>query len=119
MKITAFLFLAAWAFAQNLDQLYDYDRSSQLKLEEKEMQSHGGYKISSIKYALPKGGAMSGFLIIPNGAARKPGIVWMHSGGAIQFLGDAVLMAKAGAASILLGPAEDLQQDTAEMMRNQ
>jgi dienelactone hydrolase len=86
--------------------LYRYDRAAPLNVETKEMAARGGYKLYSIRYALPKGGFMPGFLVAPDGAGRKPAIVWMHSGGAIQFLGDAVLMAKTGAVSLLVGQAE-------------
>lgn len=45
--------------------------------------------------------------------------VWMHSGGPIQFLGDAVLMARAGVVSLLVGQAEGTPGGTPEQARDQ
>jgi pimeloyl-ACP methyl ester carboxylesterase len=43
----------------------------------------------------------------------------MHSGGALQFMGDAVLMAKAGAVSLLIGQSEGAPKGTPEQARDQ
>jgi hypothetical protein len=94
------------AGAQTFDELtalYRYDRSAPLDIRQTEMGSHAGYKLSSISYALPKVGRISGYLVSPDGEGRKPAIVWMHSGGPIEYLGNAILMAKAGAVSLLVG----------------
>ncbi len=40
--------------------------------------------------------------MIPVKSGRKPGIIWMHSGGPISRMGDATLMAEAGAVSLLV-----------------
>lgn len=100
-----YVLLAGAAFAQrfeDLEDLYRYDRAAPLNVKEKEVGSRGGYKLYSIEYALPKGGVKTGFLVIPDGSGRRPAIVWIHSTGAMQLLGDAVLMARAGATSILV-----------------
>ena len=115
---------AAGAFSQTFDDLaalYRYDKAAPLLIQEKETADRGGYKLYSIQYALPKGGAKSGLLVMPSGPGRKPAIVWIHSGGPIQFLGDAVLMAKAGAASILVGGEgikESPEQSREDMIRD-
>jgi dienelactone hydrolase len=126
MKITialaASILLANSAFSQIPDELmglYRYDRAAPLDVQEKEVSTRGGYKLYSISYALPKVGRMSGFLVVPDGSGRKPAIVWMHSGGPIQFLGDAVLMAKAGAVSLLVGQAEGTPSGSTEQARDQ
>ena len=99
--------------------LYNYDRKAPLDIRSAEKASGDGYKLFEISFALPKAGRMIGFLVVPATAARKPAIVWMHSQGAIGFLGNAVLMAKAGAVSLLVGEAEGLPGGTAELARDQ
>ena len=99
--------------------LYNYDRKAPLDIRSTETASRDGYKLFETSFALPKAGRMIGFLVAPVTAARKPAIVWMHSQGAIGFLGNAVLMAKAGAVSLLVGEAEGLPGGTAELARDQ
>ncbi len=116
------ILLATIALPQTFDELvamYRYDRAAPLNVQQNEMEPHGGYKLYSIQFALPKAGRMSGFLVVPDRSGRKPAVVWMHSSGPIRFLGDAVLMAKAGAVSLLVGQAEDLAGGTAEKDRDQ
>src|SRR5271154_2811391 len=122
IALAGWILLAQGARSQTPDGLaglYRYDRAAPLDVQEKEIGTRGGYKLYSISYALPKVGRMSGFLVAPDGPGRKPAIVWMHSSGAIQFLGDAVLMAKAGAVSVLVGQAEGTPGGTAEQARDQ
>jgi hypothetical protein len=120
--LTFCLILAGAAQAQSFDELvklYDYNRTVPLNLEQKEMDARGGYRLYSIRYSVPKSGRMPGYLVVPDGPGRKPAIVWMHSGGAIQFLGDAVLMAKLGVVSLLVGQSEDTPAGTPEKSRDQ
>ena len=116
------ILIASSAYPQALDELtalYRYDRTAPLDIQLKDLAAREGYKLSSISYALPKGGRMPGFLVSPNGPGRKPAIVWMHSGGAIRFLGNAVLMARAGAISVLVGEAEGMPGGSPEQARDQ
>jgi len=122
IPVFAWILMAGSAGAQipvDLAALYRYDRAAPLNIERKELASRAGYRLYSISYALPKGGHMPGLLVIPSRPGRKPAIVWMHSGGAIRFLGNAVLMARAGAVSLLVGEAEGLPGGTAELARDQ
>ena len=117
---TLILFCAS-ARSQSFDDLrslYQYDTTASLDLQEKEAPSRGGCKVYSISYAIPHG-RMTGFLVTPEGKGRKPAIVWMHSAGSIQFLGDAILLAKAGAVSLLLSEAEGLPTGSAENIKAQ
>ena len=99
--------------------MYRYDRAAPLDIQMTETAARSGYRLFSISYALPHAARMGGFLVAPIGPGRKPGIVWMHSQGAIDFLGNAVLMAKAGAVSLLVGEADGLKGGTAELARDQ
>src|SRR5580704_4082154 len=92
----------------DLAAMYRYDRAAPLDIQMTETAARSGYRLFSISYALPHAARMGGFLVAPIGPGRKPGIVWMHSQGAIDFLGNAVLMAKTGAVSLLVGEADGL-----------
>lgn len=111
--------LAGAQVPDDLAALYKYDRTGPLDVQMTETAARNGYKLFSISFALPDAGRMNGFLVAPIGPGRKPGIVWTHSNGAIGFLGNAVLMAKAGAVSLLVGEAEGLKGGTAELARDQ
>jgi len=105
--------------AEDLAALYRYDRAAPLDVQQTQTSARNGYKLYSVKFALPKGHMMPGLLVIPDGPGRKPAIVWMHSSGPLQFLGDAVLMAKAGAVSLLVDKAEGTSGETPEQFRDE
>jgi dienelactone hydrolase len=111
--------LAPAQIPDDLTALYKYDRASPLDIQMTETAARNGYKLFSISFALPAAGRMVGFLVAPIKPGRKPGIVWVHSSGAIGFLGNAVLMAKSGAVSILVGEADGLKGGAAELARDQ
>ncbi len=97
---------ALWAsddFSE-LAKLYSYDRSIPLDFKAREILSRRDYRTLEISYANPKSGRTEGYLVIPLTPGRKPGIIWMHSGGQVSRIGDAVLMAEAGAVSLLVNP---------------
>jgi len=116
------IFVFGVARAQTYDQLVDlyrYDHAAPLNVHMDAMPTRGGFRLYSVRYAMPKTGHVSGFLVVPDGTGRRPAIVWTHSGGPRQYLGDAVLLAKAGAVSIVVGEAEDLPGGTSELARDQ
>jgi cephalosporin-C deacetylase-like acetyl esterase len=116
------LLIAPFAKAQipeALTALYKYDRAAPLDLQTAEIASRDGYKVFAISFALPRNARMTGFLVSPLLPGRKPAIVWAHSNGAIGFLGNAFLLAKAGAVSLLVGEADGLPDGSAEQMRDQ
>jgi hypothetical protein len=89
--------LAIAQIPEDLAAMYKYDRAAPLDIQMTETAARNGYRLFSISFALPHAARMAGFLVAPIGPGRKPRIVWMHSQGAIDFLGNTVLMAKAGA----------------------
>jgi cephalosporin-C deacetylase-like acetyl esterase len=95
--------LASDNFAE-LATLYQYDRSIPLDIKVNDGLNRQRYTIYEISYANLKSGRTQGYLVIPRGPGRKPGIIWMHSGGPISRMADAVLMAEAGAISLLVNP---------------
>ena len=121
MKLALLILLSAIACARDfveLAKLYDYDRDAPVNFGLKEIEARDGCQYYSVRFALPKGTLRSAFLVVPIGfSGRRPAIVWMHSSGAGQFLGDAFLMARAGAASLLV-EAEGMNGNTPEESRD-
>lgn len=102
-----FAVTALVAFGQADPKLFDYDASAPLQYEEKEVSVRDGVRVVEAKYASPKGGTVTCYVVSPVRKGKYPGIVWQHGGGQNRqwFLPDAIELAKAGAVSILLdGP---------------
>jgi dienelactone hydrolase len=97
-----------------LKQLYEYDRAAPLELKLSQRDSRNGYTLYDVSFALPKGQRTDGFLAVPQGRARKPAIVWMHSSGALAWLGDAILLAQSGAVSLVINAPDSNGQKTPE-----
>lgn len=111
------LLCCAVASAQNfteLKQLYDYDRTAPLDAKLSPKASRNGYSLYDVSYSLPKGQRTDGFLAVPLGPGRKPAVVWMHSSGALAWLGDTVLAAQAGAVSLIVNAPEGVAAGTPE-----
>ena len=99
------LLLCTVATAQNfteLKQLYVYDRSAPLDVQLTSKDSRSNYALYNISYSLPEKQRADGFLAVPQGSGRKPAVIWMHSSGALAWLGDAVLLAQCGAVSLIV-----------------
>jgi hypothetical protein len=78
--------LASGQIPNVLAAMYQYDCGAPLDIQMTETAALNGYRLFSISLALPNAARMAGFLVAPIGPGRKPGIVWMHSQGAIAFL---------------------------------
>ena len=99
------LLVCAVASAQNfteLRQLYAYDRAAPLDVRVTSKGSRTNYTLYDISYSLPEKQRADGFLAVPQGRGRKPAVVWMHSSGALAWVGDAVLLAQCGAVSLIV-----------------
>ncbi len=87
-----------------LKQLYQYDARQPFQLTVEPADVRPGESVHKLLIKNPDGSSREGFLVLPEGRGRKPAIIWMHSGGARAWLGNAALMARAGAVSMLIGP---------------
>jgi cephalosporin-C deacetylase-like acetyl esterase len=99
------MLLCAIAPAQTfteLKQLYAYDRSAPLDVRLTSKGSRGAYTLYDIAYSLPGKQVVDGYLAVPQARGRKPAVIWMHSSGALSWLGDAVLLAQCGAVSLVV-----------------
>ena len=82
---------------------FDYDKKLPLDPREHEVTVRNGVRVSMLTYANPAGGRADAMLVTPVVLkGRTAAIVWMHSGGYYNQLSDAVLMADAGAVSVLV-----------------
>jgi len=85
--------------------LYDYDQNAPVKLEQKEVDDHNGIRVYWVSFTVRGENRTDGILIVPEGGDRRAGLVWMHSGGPFFWLADAMLMAQAGAVSLIVSPS--------------
>jgi dienelactone hydrolase len=87
-----------------LARLFDYDRRAPLDVKENGVEDRNGVKVHDITYASPKGGQVSAYLVTPAGKGPFAGLIFMHPdyGARTAFLAEAVLMAEAGAVSLLI-----------------
>lgn len=84
----------------------EYDAAAPLDLDVKEISVRDGIRVSTLRFANPRGGRSEGMLVAPVQIEGKTGaIIWMHSGGGTNNLSDAMLMARAGAVSAILEPS--------------
>jgi dienelactone hydrolase len=104
-RVAAALLFCAVASAQDfkeLRKLYDYDRNAPLDVKLASRGARSNYTLYDISFSLPGNQRADGFLAAPLGRGRKPGVVWMHSSGALGWLGDAVMLAQCGAVSLIV-----------------
>src|ERR1700712_5152020 len=82
---------------------FDYDRSLPLDPHEREISVLNGTRVTLVNFAVTASMRADGLLVTPPpGKAKAGAIVWVHSSGVYQQLPDAVLLARAGAVSLLI-----------------
>lgn len=108
--------LVALAFGQEqkpsfeeLAREFDYDQQSPLDVREAGRQSKDGVTIIDLSYASPRGGRVPAYLVIPPGKGPFAAVLfghWMMPGSPLrnrrEFLDEAVVLARAGAVSLLI-----------------
>jgi len=94
---------------EDLVRNFDYDRSAALDLKEAGEEDRGGAAVHDISYASPRGGRVPAYLVIPAGPGPFAAVLfghWMMPGSPMmnrkEFLDEAVLLARSGAASLLI-----------------
>jgi cephalosporin-C deacetylase-like acetyl esterase len=83
---------------------FDYDRQAPLDLRESSAERSGDVSVRDVTYASPKGGRVPAWLVVPRGKGPFAGIVFQHwgLGDRGELLPEAVLLARAGAVSLLV-----------------
>lgn len=95
-------------FASLLKQ-FDYDRNASLDMREVGREQRGDVTIIDLTYVSPRGGRVPAYLVVPKGRGPFAAILfghWMMPGSPFknrhEFLDEAVVLAKAGAISLLI-----------------
>ena len=118
--ISVFIFLlavaAGTAFSQtqgprfeDLAREFDYDPKPPLDVREVGRRRRGGVTVIDLSYASPRGGRVPAYLIVPAGRGPFAAVLfghWMMPGSPLrnrgEFLEEAVVLARAGAVSLLI-----------------
>ena len=87
-----------------LVRLFDYDNRAPLDVRENKVEDKSGVRVHDITYLSPKGGRVTAYLVTPAGRGPFAGVVFMHWGFGYRssFLAEALLLAEAGAVSLLI-----------------
>ena len=85
-------------------QVFAYDAKAPLDFQEKGAEDVHGIKVRDVSYASPKGGRVPAYLVTPPGKGPFAGLVFVHwgQGDRTEFLAEAVMLAQAGAESLLI-----------------
>jgi dienelactone hydrolase len=98
------ILLAAKLFAADLS-AFAYDKALPLDIQEHEIAIRSGIRVARLSYAVAPAVRIDCLLVTPSqGTAKTGAIVWMHSNGYYDQLPDAMLLAQAGAVSLLVNP---------------
>jgi hypothetical protein len=84
---------------------FTYDSALPLNIREHEVATRNGVRVATLNFAATPTAQAEGLLVTPSrGKTKTAAIVWMHSGGSFEQLPDAMLLAQAGAVSLLIDP---------------
>jgi len=96
--------LAAGLFAADQTP-FAYDKRLALDVREHEVAIRNGIRVALVNFAVTGTARADGLLVTPAlSTAKTRAIIWMHSRGAFEHLPDAMLLAQAGAVSLLINP---------------
>jgi hypothetical protein len=97
-------FSAITLFAAS-QEAFKYDKALPLDVHQHEVAVRNGVRIVLLNIAVTANVRSDCLLVAPERVKAKTGaIVWMHSGGFFEQIPDAVLLAQAGAISLLIDP---------------
>lgn len=85
-------------------QVFSYDAKAPLDFQERSKEDVRGVKVLDVSYASPKGGQVTAYLVVPPGKGPFAGLVFVHwgQGDRTEFLAEGVMLAEAGAESLLI-----------------
>jgi len=97
---------------------FDYDRTLPLDAHENEVSILHGARVAFLNFAVTPSVRADGILVTPpQGKIKTGAILWVHSSGVFQQLPDAMLLAQAGAVSLLINPIGPNWDQPAETWR--
>ncbi len=85
-------------------QVFAYDAKAPLDFQERSAEMVRGAKVLDVSYASPNGGRVPAYQVVPLGKGTFAGLVFVHwgQGDRTEFLAEAVMLAEAGAESLLI-----------------
>jgi dienelactone hydrolase len=88
----------------NAAQVFSYQAKVPLEFQENRAEQVNGVKVLDVSYASPKGGHVTSYLVVPPGKGPFAGLVFVHwgQGDRTEFLAEAIMLAEAGAESLLI-----------------
>jgi acetyl esterase/lipase len=100
--LCCFLTLALFAASQ---EAFKYDKALPLDVHQHEVALRNGVRIVLLNIAVTANVRADCLLVAPERVKAKTGaVVWMHSAGFFEQIPDAILLAQAGAISLLIAP---------------
>jgi pimeloyl-ACP methyl ester carboxylesterase len=83
---------------------FDYDARAPLDLQEATVEKRGSVLLRDLSYASPRGGRVPAYLVAPESAEPRPGLLFVHHGQGNRdtFLDEAVELAGEGFVSLLV-----------------
>jgi len=107
IAVFAFALLTASAHAASIDELrrlFDYDAKAPLSRQDNMLYDRDGVRVYDVSFDSPKGGRVTGYMVVPPGPGPFAGVVFGHwgYGNRTEFLPEAELYAEAGAVSVLI-----------------
>jgi len=84
--------------------MFNYDPAAPLDLKQQVYDRRPSATVYDIDFVSPRGGRVSGFLVLPTSSGTHPGIVFAHwgQGDKLEFLPEALLYAQVGVASVMI-----------------
>lgn len=89
---------------KKLEHQFDYDPKVPLDFRESIIDRKEGVTIRDVSYASPKGGRVTGYMVIPDSPGPHPAVLFGHwgPGNRTEFLPEAILYGKSGAVSLMI-----------------
>lgn len=105
LAFVALCSLLAFSATGITQEAFNYDKKLPLDVHKREVAIRNGVRVLLLNIAVTANVRADCLLVIPERMKGKTGaIVWMHSGGFFEQLPDAMLLAQAGAISLLIDP---------------
>jgi dienelactone hydrolase len=111
MKIACWLFTTLFvmpAFAAKRPNLFRYDASQPLSIEEKSAENHDGFVLHDLQFNDVAGQRITAFMLVPNGQGSFAAVLYVHwlgdpdTSNRTEFLKDAEEIAQHGAIALLV-----------------
>lgn len=105
MRLVALCSLLAAKLLAADQSTFAYDQDLALNVREHEVAIRNGIRVALLNFQVTPAVRVDAVLVTPQPVKTKTGgVIWVHSGGFFEQLSDAMLLAQAGAVSLLINP---------------